>query len=232
MPETYCGQAIMSFSRGWIFVLLTFAALLAPAEAHAQARGSSIAGIQERAKERALLERTPEVRARRVAEMDVWLRRLQGRFKFTGAGGERIEDCIAIGSGPGVQCVRGPAPHTTGVSAPSMIMYGFDPNEPGIRYLLVNGRSIAESDLGKVSGDTATFRTVTCPISTDQQPRMVVMTCQRRLRIYAPPDGRHVLMQYITERLVIPPTPPGGRSRGAQWITSTDNMQLQRIRAD
>lgn len=223
----------MNCSRGGNFALLTFVALLAAAEVGAQARGPSIAGIQERAAERALLERTPEVRAQRVAEMDAWLRRLHGRFRIEGPG-KRLEDCIGVGSGPGVQCMRSPAyiPSNSGVSAPSMIMYGFDPNEPGIRFLLVNERSIAESDLGKLSGDSVTFRAVTCPKSTDQQARIMVMTCERRLRIYAPPHGRHVLMQYITDRLVIFPTPPGGRSRGAQLMTSTENIHMQRIRAD
>ena len=137
-------------------------ALLAAAEGGAQARGPSIVGIQERATERALLERTPEVRAQRAAEMDEWLRRLHGRFSIEGPG-KRLEDCIGVGSGPGVQCVRSPAhvPNRSGVSAPSMIMYGFDPNESGIRYLLVNARSIAESDLGKLSGDSVSFRAVT-----------------------------------------------------------------------
>lgn len=231
MPGPPCKRAIVDI-RGGIFALLTLPALLAAGAAQGQARGDSIAGIQERAKERALLERTPEVRAQRVAEMDAWLRRLRGRFQVTGTGGERLEDCIGIGNGPGVQCVRGPPPYVDGVSGPSMIMYGMDPGEPGVRYLLVNERSIAESDLGKLSGNTVTFRTVSCPKSLDQQPRVMVMTCERRLRIYAAPGSRHVLMEYITERLVILPTPAGGRARGAQLVTTREQIHLHRLRTE
>lgn len=220
----------MNCSRGGYFALLTLVVLLPMAEGHAQAHGPSVIGIQERAEQRALLERTPEMRAQRAAEMSAWLRRLQGRFSIEGPG-KRMEDCIGIGSGPGVQCVRAPphVPSASGVSAPSMIMYGFDPNEPGIRYLLVNARSIAESDLGKLSGDSVSFRSVTCPKSTDQMATVMVLTCERRLRIYAPPDSRDVLMQYITERLIMVPS-SGGRPRGSQRITSYENIRMQRMR--
>lgn len=92
-------------------------------------------------------------------------------------------DCIAIGTGPGIQCildlkwpdlyeVRYPEPDTldgrTGVFevpggvanlSPSMALYGMDPGSSGLRFLLVDGKGIAKGTAGGQTGNRATFTT-------------------------------------------------------------------------
>jgi len=92
-------------------------------------------------------------------------------------------DCIAIGTGPGIQCildvkwpdlyeVRYPEPDSldarTGVFevpggvanlSPSMALYGMDPASGGLRYLLVDSKGIAKGTTGGQIGNRATFTT-------------------------------------------------------------------------
>jgi hypothetical protein len=210
-------------------LLLACAALLVAVEAQAQVRGSR--------QEKPGTAQSAAAHAAKLGELDAWLGRLKGRFHVSRRGRfMSLEDCTGFGDGPGIHCVIGPPQNALTVSAPTMILYGLDPDAPGVRYLQVNGRSIAEGDLGKLSGDTVTFSKVPCPKFVDEQPRIAIMTCDRKLRIYAPPHGRYILYQYITEQLVVVPTPRSGRRPLGQIATElvqfSDNIRLQRVPAD
>jgi len=109
-------------------------------------------------------------------------------------------DCVGIGEGPGTHCVvnvtwpdftdpmrRLPGPERSWIPplppalAPSLVLYGIEPRNPGLRFLQIDSKSIAEAALGSLKGDTATFRT-DCANE--------VSLCKRIIRIEAPPDGR------------------------------------------
>jgi hypothetical protein len=148
------------------------------------------------------------------AAIAAWLRRLVGRYRFEGmvqvdyteqgtdpeygcvdpeTGNPRpfcksIQgkgDCVAVGTGPGVQCVLAvewqdiyevlypedlvpgePAPPVGafnlpgGVSYldPAMALFGLDPGKSGINYLLVDNKGLPEGGLGFLAGDRATFK--------------------------------------------------------------------------
>lgn len=198
--------------------------LMGVAGAHAQGRGPSAKQLRQ-------LAAVDAETARRaaLAELDAWLRRLAGRFRSGRGRYEVVTDCVVIGTGPGVHCVRG------GVldEAPTMILYGLDPDLPGIRYLQVNGRSLAEGDVGKLSGDTVIFSSVQCPTSVDRRAVVFVPNCEQQIRIYAPPGGRYVLVQTHTMQRVYVPTPPNGKRPPNNPVTRlvefTQNVQLQRI---
>ncbi len=89
-------------------------------------------------------------------------------------------DCIAVGKGPGVQCMFGmkwddiyevvttsdvvPAgaynlPGGVSNMDPAMILFGIDPGKAGIHYLLVDHKGLPEGGLGFITGNRATFRT-------------------------------------------------------------------------
>jgi hypothetical protein len=221
----------MSRSRIACFMLLLGTSLLAAGVAQAQVRNAP----PRKPREDADLAR---LHAAQQAALEIWLGRLTGRFEVSRRGWSMgTEDCVQVGQGVGVHCVRGPPPITLQtVVAPTMILYGLDRNAPGIRYLQVNGRSIAEGDLGRLSGDTVTFPKVPCPKFVDQRPKVFIMTCERRLRIYAPPDGKSIRLQYLTEQLVVVPTPPNGRRPPGQILTElieiSDSFEMQRVPAD
>jgi hypothetical protein len=119
--------------------------------------------------------------------MDVWLRRLVGRFQWEGIldtqplGAEedgsdvlRVQgmgDCIAVGQGPGVQCVldvrwreeftfQG-TPVAVPNLTPAMTMYGLDPIRERFVYLQVGNKGLALGGPGALYGATATLR-ATC----------------------------------------------------------------------
>jgi hypothetical protein len=112
------------------------------------------------------------------ADMDVWLRRLVGKYKLDGAanafacpsscsGVKGKVDCIAIGTGPGVQCVLNATwqeywdmrgnPTLVDYLDPSMMLFGLDPGRSAINMLLVNDKGLPEGGFGKIKGNTATF---------------------------------------------------------------------------
>lgn len=154
------------------------------------------------------------------APSDVWLRRLVGKYRVDGLvhvvgrgdcgtlppdpTSTRVEappepycqpikgtgDCVAIGKGPGVQCVlnvtwkdmyemvlqqseegaetvdsspTGIFELPAGVSYldPAMALFGLDPGKSQINYLLVDNKGLPEGGLGQITGNRATFRT-TC----------------------------------------------------------------------
>jgi hypothetical protein len=168
--------------------------------------------------------------------MDVWLRRLAGKYQFDGSievvffppednhgcapmpeggpypraigrepseGEERpppvlpwnpycgtvkgVGDCIAIGKGPGVQCVLNVTwqdmydmvtdeinpdftrnetgifslPGGVAYMSPSVMLFGLDPGRGAISYLLVDHKGLPEGGTGEVNGNRATFK-ATC----------------------------------------------------------------------
>lgn len=150
------------------------------------------------------------------AEIGAWLRQMVGKFRvqgeaqivyapppdftrqypcFDGSGRptdycQGIKgkgDCIAVGKGPGVQCmfnvkwvdiyeVVQPKPSEGGevnsdpvgvfslpggVSYldPAMALYGLDPGVPGLSYLLVDSKGLPEGGPGHIRGNRATFKT-------------------------------------------------------------------------
>lgn len=128
-------------------------------------------------------------------------------------------DCVAIGTGPGVQCVLNvewrdiyeivnssglePAgafnlPGGVSYMNPSMSLFGLDPGTAGINHLLVDNKGLPEGGIGSVAGDRATFKTpcVNAPIlfnAMKPPPRDreegPPRTCERTIRIDAKPDA-------------------------------------------
>lgn len=105
-------------------------------------------------------------------------------IKLSGKG-----DCTRIGTGAGVHCVLDfdwptISPHQVTVPespyAPAMLMYGIDPDAPGLHYLQVNNRSIAEAASGTLEGNVASFQT-SC---VNAPPN-----CVRFVKIIATPEG-------------------------------------------
>jgi len=140
-----------------------------------------------------------------------WMARLIGSFTFEGhvdlhgkanAGDlrqvEGLATCTGFGTAPAVQCdlrVRWPEaigargePILGGVSQfdPAMIVYGFEPNRLGIRYLLVGNKGVANGDLALLVGDTLVSRTPCTDLPGN---------CQRVMSVNATPDLELVEMR-------------------------------------
>jgi hypothetical protein len=146
-----------------------------------------------------------------------WMRRLVGQFRYVGfvelhdpngapRGQQPVSgkgDCVAFGLAPGVQCtikVSWPEAHGDdgqeilgGVSnlQPAMVLYGLDPDELAVHYLLVDNKGVADGGLGYLKGDTMTTADPCVGIPGD---------CTRTTRITAEPDGKLVQMQIDIER--------------------------------
>lgn len=160
------------------------------------------------------------------AQVEEWLHRLVGRFKYDGMvqmgncvpvpavdggplpppsdlcqGVKGKSDCIAIGNGPGVQCVlnvtwqdiyqvdyENGAVNELMVSYldPAMELYGVEPATLTIHRLMVNNKGLAEEGRGSIRGNTATFRSpcVNSVVSKTAE------SCSRIVRIEAKPDAR------------------------------------------
>jgi hypothetical protein len=166
-------------------------------------------------------------------EMEVWLRRLVGRFRVDGmiqafhqpdpekfalvlVGQESIQgmgDCVSVGTGPGVQCVMNMAwedifqivlppeapagffnvPGGVSFLNPAMALFGIDPGEAGIHYLLVDNKGLPEGGVGFNSGSRVTFKTscVNAPkLLAAMIPDKPYRTCDRVIRIDARPEAR------------------------------------------
>lgn len=175
-------------------------------DAHAQGRGTAAAGLKGRA---GLVEGRTEAHAKKQRELDAWLRRLVGRFRVTGSASvEGLADCVAIGTGPGVHCVVSYGSSGTPVrDAPTVTLYGMDPDRQAIRYLEVNGRSLAKEGLGRLSGSTLSFR-MECLARVPIERATTLLQCERELQVYAAPNGRHVQISDISKQHFIPPPPP------------------------
>ncbi len=116
-------------------------------------------------------------------------------------------DCRGFGTGSGVHCVvKVPWPSPAVVSPmgrtkifpwpgpaldPAMFLYGIDPDNVGIRLLLVDGQSIATTMLGFLQDDTVTFKA--CPgVPQD--------ACKRIFRVRAKSEGNIEFSQQLRER--------------------------------
>lgn len=181
-----------------------------------------------------------------TTEADILLPRLVGRYRVEGlievltpptndsSGGDILTqesvkgmaDCVAVGDGPGVQCVlniswldmyqivqpsgEGSDPAGVfnlpgGVSYlnPSMVLFGLDPGTDGINYLLVDNKGLPEGGLGATRGNIAKFRTtcVNAPELFNRMiPNMTYRTCDRFVSIEARPESR---LAYLTIEIEI-----------------------------
>jgi hypothetical protein len=151
-----------------------------------------------------------------TAGMSDWLKRLVGRYKFDGMiqlGGTSIcppacepikglGDCVAIGNGPGVQCIfnaiwqdlvqvdfeAGTAEGPPGAVAyldPAMLLFGLDPGASSVRNLLVNDKGLPEGGPGGIVNATVKFKA---------QCVNEEVGCERIMRIEAKPDANLVYM--------------------------------------
>jgi len=139
-----------------------------------------------------------------------WMARLVGSFTFEGhvdlRGRGNAADlrpvqgtaiCTGFGPAPAVQCelrvrwpeARGsngePIPGGLSYFDPAVIVYGFEPNRIGIRYMLVGSKGVSTSDLARLVGDTLVSRKPCTDFPGD---------CQRLMRVTAAPDLRQVEM--------------------------------------
>ncbi len=179
--------------------------------------------------------------------MDVWLKRLVGRYQFEGlvevvktedhrcgqlppdpansnppppaepwcSSIKGKGDCIAIGTGAGVQCVLNVTwqdlydvnmddgkvynlPGGVSYLDPAMLLFGLDPGKSGINYLLVDNKGLPEGGLGFVAGNRATFKTpcVNGPALLGAMKPLdpPARTCDRTIYIDAKPDAKLVFM--------------------------------------
>jgi hypothetical protein len=128
-------------------------------------------------------------------------------------------ECIAIGKGPGLQCILDVAWRNFGylpggdvlaggVSylGPAMELFGMDPGKLVISHLLVDNRGLPEGGEGVIKGNKATFRTPCANAAEvlEAMPPLVESgirpqppyyhtawrTCDRVVRIDAAPDAR------------------------------------------
>jgi hypothetical protein len=153
---------------------------------------------------------------RKSSTILTWMRRLLGQFAYSGYVDlhgkgitedmrrvQGIGDCVGFGIAPGVQCEikvtwpesKGPDGEEIfgGISnlSPAMMLFGFEPDDLGIRYMLVDSQGVAEGGLGLLTGDT--FMAKEPCVGTPGN-------CQRIMRIYARPDGKVVQMQIDFEK--------------------------------
>jgi hypothetical protein len=136
-------------------------------------------------------------------------------------------DCVGIGDGPGVQCVLNVAwqdlyqvnfdsgevsavPGAVSYLDPAMILFGLDPGNSAIQYLLVNNKGLPEGGPGFNFGNRATFltRCVNEPVG-----------CRREIRIDAKPESSllHISIDV------------GGETSGVEATVSSVVMTLRRV---
>lgn len=121
--------------------------------------------------------------SRKASEILTWMRRLIGQFSYEGhvdLGGQGslkdqqpvhgVGNCVGFGVAPAVRCeIRVSWPEVRARSGedvhggasnlnPAIILYGFEPDELGIRYMLVDSNGVAAPALGLVVGDTLVSR--------------------------------------------------------------------------
>lgn len=202
-----------------------------PCGVNAQARGESVQSIQAR------MAVDPEVEfATKRSDLDAWMPRLLGRYQSPD-GRTRI-DCTSVGSGPGVECVshiiRPPATMVDVPDAPDFLLYGVDPDLPGVRRLRVSGQSIADHDeVGRLGSNTVTFQS-TCPLPVNRPPTgptrpPTPIRCEHQIRIFAPPDSDTLLFSNRTDLTVILPPPTRNPIR---TFTTHSYSEWQRLADD
>jgi hypothetical protein len=182
-------------------LILACVALAVCPGAHGQGRGPTVGELKSEGK----LD-PPPTPDQKLADLDAWLRRLVGRFrKVNPMDPARTDgpmmDCVGIGEGPGVHCVSGAGKLDRRVDAPpTMGLYGIDPDTQQVRYMRVNGISVAETNLGKLRGDSARFFG-TCPVPpTASGPASQPIRCEVELRIEMPSADQDI--QIVERRSV------------------------------
>ena len=114
-----------------------------------------------------------------------------------------VGECRHVGAGPGVQCridvpwpqmtfTAGPFQGGGGFGSPNLegarILYGIDPDNLGIRFLMVDGKSLAIEALGFLEGSWAVFTTRCVNYGDDN--------CKWEFRIRIRGDSRPIEMQF------------------------------------
>ena len=222
----------MSALRALTFALVVIVGLLAASPVSAQAHGSPSSAMQGPKEHSEIL--SSEARAAKLAELETWLRRLTGKFSYSGqvkfhlgfgcsigrapceipgmdcsslvcylvSPATGVASCGVIGEGAGVHCMINvkwrqtkvvmppslpmtmPIPDLVKIwpgrsLAPATVLYGIDPDKLEVRYLLIDGRSIAESATGVLQDDTVTFKVACVDASFP--------LCSQKLQIRASP---------------------------------------------
>jgi hypothetical protein len=118
---------------------------------------------------------------------------------FTPRGFRGKVDCVAIGSGPGVQCmlnimwIEEVGPHGEPVPVsyldPSMMLLGLDPQRSEIKMLLVDNHGMVEGGAGRIGGNMAVFMVPCTNARVDNTPDA---NCERVTRFDAKPNSRLV----------------------------------------
>jgi hypothetical protein len=179
---------------------------------------------------------TATARAAKLAEITNRLGKMTGRFRLSSAiGSDRpglLVDCVGIGAGPGLQCMRGRGESTPeGEEANAeMQLFGLDPFALTVSYLRVNGRGIAQYAQGKVKGDTLVFPRTNCLIPENTRRQMEIVSCEEILKIGPLATGKE--QQFVTEtflRRFI--GPPGGPRRLVEQNYSA-NVWMKRVPQD
>jgi hypothetical protein len=110
--------------------------------------------------------------------------------------------CLGFGPAPAVQCeikvrwstVKGPdgeeIPGGRSNLNPAMMLYGFEPDRIGIRYMTVDSEGIADGAMGYVVGDTLISRSPCVNVPGQ---------CERVAHITADPDLKMVRMEIDLE---------------------------------
>jgi hypothetical protein len=203
-------------------------AWLACARVNAQAHGPPATGILDESE-----ADTPATHAAKLADMGIWLRRMTGLFRLSSAlNSERpgvLVECVGVGDGPGVQCMRGRGGNTPpGEQAnASMQLFGMDPLALTISSLTVNGRGIAQHAQGKVKGDTLVFPRVNCAMPENIRSERRVISCEEILKIRALPDGKE--LQFTTETRMRTLPPSGSRQKFSQESSSSVTTWMKRV---
>ncbi len=140
------------------------------------------------------------------SEMIAWMRRLIGQFVFEG---HIISDdgigpetqhlvrgrwhCIGFDPTPAVQCeMNGALAESRGENGERIpsgsysldaaaVLFGLDPDETGILFMLVDNNGVAEPSMGKLSGDTLVAR-APCISPPDGCQRVTHITADSKLR--------------------------------------------------
>ncbi len=132
--------------RKFVAASLAWVALHVSGELHAQARGPALDEW------RGTAQAAVDPVAVRI-DMDAWLKRLMGKFRYEGIGKginnpewyhiTGFSDCTGIGEGPGVQCIINMTVSEPGLHT-AMSLYGMDPAALKIRYMQVRYAGLPE----------------------------------------------------------------------------------------
>jgi hypothetical protein len=209
-------------------LLLALAALLAASGASAQAHGPAATEFADGTE-----MDTAATHDWKLAETAALLRKMTGRFRLSSAiSSDRpgtLVDCVGIGTGPGLQCMRGGGASTpAGEEAnAAMQLFGLNPLALTVSYLRVDGRGIAQHAQGKVVGETLIFPRTNCVIPENIRSSMGVVSCEEILKIRALSSGTE--LQFTTETLMRRFVgPPGGPKRLVE-SSSSATMWMKRV---